>query len=850
MPSIIVFVLLLLFPVLGIASPLIQDESLVLSLEMSDLSGNLVLNQNGAPHARILGSSYLDEDGAICFPDDDAKIASRPLYISSTALSATAVFKINSETLAQDDARILGQGLGVAEQDQEIMLSLSNGLLRGRIKISGNTVTLVGNIPVPLNTEVHAALTFDGSTVKLLQDAQVVASMAVAGSINFASSPLLFIGDQPFSGDYHMNLKGGAVKRVSFYNRALTLSEIEIDAGMAEPAVCGDNVVEGDEECEGSQSSQTVISCVIGNYPGEQTLTSTCNPQTCTFGNVVAGSCETDLFCGDNICTPGAENDATCPADCEVSSGGGDIPVLVPGNGSFSSPNLGNIGGSSLETVARFDVTPFAEFSDEYYVGLPAFHKNGINRVEFSVDGGPWTSVTAMVENPGTCSSQDMSPVAQCVTEYTAKVRAADFAQSKQIEIRAVAYPNAGKPRLLSVKLNVDKGDLPHRVKYVSPSGTNSSSCGASSSPCYTITQALNNIQSEQGSLDGATVYLTAGTHQLTTMTFTTNNRLVRIAAAPGVSRSSVILSGSNPSLNISKLKFENVTWRINGAATTSPAYAGHVLELNKVHMLGDGQHVGSGPGSYPWLSPSFPWDGGASLIDCLVSDAKFGPTMSYLARNTRVERIGEDVFRYPTALINVVVDTVHPGSTGWHSDLIEISGGYTLENALFYGLHATDINAQAIFTKAAGTALTQFKNSAIVNSVFHKTDSAWVAQFDDNSSVDNVIFLNNTFANFSLLFLTPLINNIHAEGNIFAKVGGTVQDSWFKNNHYISYNGFGDLTPGTNYTVGAVQFNNAGNADFSLSPSSTLKDSIPSVVASDVAGQQRGPLSSKGAFE
>ncbi|MCB9030005.1 MAG: hypothetical protein H6619_03060 [Deltaproteobacteria bacterium] len=548
----------------------------------------------------------------------------------------------------------------------------------------------------------------------------------------------------------------------------------------------------------------------------------------------------------------GVGNSSNCESNCNDETEQDQIVLLIPGNGNFSSRNLSNIGGSQLETAARFDLSPYTSFKQELNVGLVAFHQSGINRVEFSVDGGPWQEVTEMQLNPDTCSAQEMTPLAQCITEYTAKLRAQDFATSGRIELRAVIYPNAGKPRQLILPLNVNRGDQTELIKYVSPYGSNTSTCGTDAvSACETISYAVNRISAENsGLVDRAKIYLLEGDHSLSELNANTENDYLTIEAAPSSLREDTKIFGSTDKANISKLRFKNVTWRAT-SFSTEDKYQGYALEFKDVHFKGDGQHAFSGPGYQPWLDPSFPWDAGISFIDCKITDARFGPSTSYLQRNVIIKRIGEDVFRYPYGLFNVLVDTVHPGSTGWHSDLIEISGGYILDNAIFYGLHATDINAQALFTKAAGAALTQFKNSAIVNSVFHKTDSAWVAQFTDNSSIDNVLFLNNTFVNFSFLFRTPLISNLHAEGNIFAKVGGeNVEDSWFKNNHYISSDGYGDLTPGTNYTVGAVEFHNQNNRDFSLSLSSALKDSIPSVVASDVAGQQRGQLSSKGAFE
>jgi hypothetical protein len=84
------------------------------------------------------------------------------------------------------------------------------------------------------------------------------------------------------------------------------------------------------------------------------------------------------------------------------------VPVLLPGHGfAGRSPELGPAGrpespGYQATAIARWDVVPFQTFDDSLAVGVLAFHISGINRVEFSMEGGPWTPVTRMTRNPQT----------------------------------------------------------------------------------------------------------------------------------------------------------------------------------------------------------------------------------------------------------------------------------------------------------------------------------------------------------------------------------------------------------------------------------------------------------------
>src|SRR4029079_500806 len=83
--------------------------------------------------------------------------------------------------------------------------------------------------------------------------------------------------------------------------------------------------------------------------------------------------------------------------------------------------------GYDAKAVARWDVVPYQTFAGDFNVGVVAFHMNGIDRVEFSVDGGSWTAVSAMTLNPQVN-----------VVEYWATLRAGSFAQDGQIELRAI----------------------------------------------------------------------------------------------------------------------------------------------------------------------------------------------------------------------------------------------------------------------------------------------------------------------------------------------------------------------------------------------------------------------------
>lgn len=111
--------------------------------------------------------------------------------------------------------------------------------------------------------------------------------------------------------------------------------------------------------------------------------------------------------------------------------------LLTHGNGfTGPTPQPGNVGGRDTVAIARWDVVPEQQVLGQFHVGVVAHHPYGMDRVEFSVEGGPWRAIVAPSENPRTG-----------VIEYWATLNADEF--DGWIEVRAVAYPEAGQPRVL-----------------------------------------------------------------------------------------------------------------------------------------------------------------------------------------------------------------------------------------------------------------------------------------------------------------------------------------------------------------------------------------------------------------
>jgi hypothetical protein len=522
----------------------------------------------------------------------------------------------------------------------------------------------------------------------------------------------------------------------------------------------------------------------------------------------------------------------------------GNHPILQPGSGwAGATTQPGQIGSgfaSDRKTIARWDVVQALDVSAPTEIGLLAFHTNGIERIDIAVNGGPWARIDEIEMNPRVN-----------VAEYWAVIDPQLFTANTVAEVRAIAYPNQGVPRVLeSLYVNVLRTPGAAHTAYVSPVGSDHSGNGSAAAPFQTINRAAGHLQSLGGGrADGGTILLAAGDYSIANTPVITQSRYLTITTAPGAARANTRLTGHvGLGLNTRRLRLKNLTIRTYMDTTLN---AGNYLWLDGCHQLGNGQHALAGPGSSsPWLPANFPWNW-MGMTDCEVSDARFGPTMSIFQRGTRISRIGEDVFRYPKVLVNVTIDRVHPGNTGWHSDLIEISGGFTNENMLLYNVEATNVNAQGIFLRAPAGQTTTLRDSALVNFLLHKTDNVWISQFHTNSSVSNVLFWNCTIANMSLGILSPGVTSLDVRNsvmhNIFQGEGGQVQSSWFNDCHFIL-----SAPLGAGATSGNVPnlFQNVGALDFSPGVGSPLLNRTSNQVPYDLNGFLRAVPAAVGALE
>lgn len=454
-----------------------------------------------------------------------------------------------------------------------------------------------------------------------------------------------------------------------------------------------------------------------------------------------------------------------------VSVQAGAAPTLIPGSGfSGPTPQPGAVGsgvGLDARAIARWDVVPNQMFDGTFNVGVVAFHMRGINRVEFSVEGGPWASVSQKTLNPRTG-----------VVEYWATLDASLFSTDRLVEVRAIAYPNAGVPRVLGVSpgnnsgLDGEEDSLfmaanpngsygPH-VAYIAPWGSNSTGNGTQFNPYRTAAHAISQLDGG-GPADGIVVYLHAGNYQGGDVSIGdafTAETWVTVAGAPTLSRSQVNVQYPGYPQETLHQRVANMTFHIPSGATagllhgSSPS-SGNAW-LDNIAIIGESRTTNVKIG-------------GPYATDILLENNVDG-IGAWITRNATVRHIGGDCFTRARLLINGLVEDMDRDLSGVpsaHPDVWQIENNSI--NRIVYGLTAiNDIGAQGVFSGFRPTDV------AIVNAMVINVDRNghdWPHSHSINHP-DHMVIKNSVFKHRATRWDFDA-RNVLVDNSIFGYDGG-----------------------------------------------------------------------------
>jgi len=387
-------------------------------------------------------------------------------------------------------------------------------------------------------------------------------------------------------------------------------------------------------------------------------------------------------------------------------------PVGAAAVGDYSDTTLGNVGtpgdfGYDSPAVSRWDVIPMQEVVEYPYIGLVAFHVNNIDKVEFSLNGGTWTEVTEMKENPSSG-----------VYEYCVKVDTTSLNADDEIELRAKITPlTAGQVYgidPITVKYNYSS----ELIGWVSPSGSDSTGDATEGNPCRTPLKALNvllagSVYTDPEFSEKVTIYCTAGEHVIADNSYGYNPAMsdgwVTIQSAPGVAASSVIFRDTIDSGTITGRGWRVRNTRLKGVTFEGQIYPRTPVGESVPNVWIDGvTYSRTEAVDDVWLQAS--WTD-RYATSCAFENLNDGPKFCTVLRNSTLNNYTEDAVGYSRLVANCVVTQNTFSLASAHPDFLHVQD--CDEHSIFYNVVGLDINGQGIYS---GSETDFAENMAFVN--------------------------------------------------------------------------------------------------------------------------------------
>ncbi|MHA2428754.1 MAG: LamG domain-containing protein, partial [Candidatus Hermodarchaeia archaeon] len=234
----LIFGLLTVFLLLT-ASTLIANAEITSGLiaywKLDETSGTVAADSssNGQDGSLVNGPVWSAGfiDGGLDFDGTDDYVDVGQFDINGNALTIAAWFKADTfDHLRYKDGRIVSKAVGIRTADHYWMLSSidDSGIprLRFRLKTSGTTSTLIASSgDLEPGVWIHAAVIYDGSTMKIYKDGVLVGDTPKSGNIDSGPTAQVWIGNNPPTDS--SKPFDGMIDDVRLYDRALTEEEIQ-----------------------------------------------------------------------------------------------------------------------------------------------------------------------------------------------------------------------------------------------------------------------------------------------------------------------------------------------------------------------------------------------------------------------------------------------------------------------------------------------------------------------------------------------------------------------------------------------------------------------------------------------
>lgn len=501
----------------------------------------------------------------------------------------------------------------------------------------------------------------------------------------------------------------------------------------------------------------------------------------------------------------------------------GPVSILVPGSGfggpTPQPPKIGVGPGENAMAIACWTSVPYQAFESTLNVGVLAFHRNGIERVEFSLDGGPWLPIFEMSENPATG-----------VWEYWCQVNAEQLSDGAR-EVRAIAYPVLGVPRVLDplVLYANANGTCDGGTLHVDTNiGDDVGGDGSSGKPYKTISKALYRCWLNAETYNGGRIVLvSAGEYPLDDPGQSVNNsRYITIEPSEGLSKVDITIRPPTRKLqrpHAALLKFRDLTFDFSLIAQIYKEDGAHHWYDDCVWLQSEGWSAIYAGQTYPVRNAA----GGLYVTNCEANEMLYGFSGCNLVRNCSCYRIAGDSYANSKCVVNCVADTLADATgTGFHNDTHQYFGQY--ENVIVCNVVNMNLSSNGVqnffLDHFSNPYPSSYKDMAFVNIAFENVQESPTVPLAQFYGVQNHVLMmnvgmpnqrillrpghpNSPYSATDCMFLNCILNSIANDSSSSLPTGVSVESCHFED--------AGDMR-GNNATSGPVTFTELGKPKFS----------------------------------
>ena len=355
--------------------------------------------------------------------------------------------------------------------------------------------------------------------------------------------------------------------------------------------------------------------------------------------------------------------------------------------------------------AARWDDVNFQSINGNHIVGVIAYHQNGIERVEFSLNGGPWTAVSNATERAGfgvktfqAAFNSEVLP-AGSIGELRARVwpKAAGMPLVLQNPSASIGVPNgvSAMTGLHSMFVHAGTG-TPAAEMFVALSGADTNA-GTAAAPVRTIGRALDLLRAANKISNAFVTLKEAGSYGAprTTGGPVNNPAWTTIRRSPSLPDGvcqivSTAADGSLTGRNLIRTQWKRLRWQ--GVQFENSQISQLYLDPTQYIWLDGCRHFDvNGPTAtyggtvmYPIRPASIAWNpttlawvntaiGGSYVTNCLAGNQVYGyPGVSYI-RGSHVTTISCDAFANARCVLGCSLDQLSGTAVpGLHADVLQ----------------------------------------------------------------------------------------------------------------------------------------------------------------------------------